>query len=64
MASIPLPKDFMAAQQKLKGVTIARLKDMTCWDVMRGCFLTPPADRGPSMGKNWTEVKNWSEISE
>ena len=53
LASIPLPQDFLAAQQRLKGVTIARLRGMTCWDVMRGQFYNPPAllDRPSTSGE-------------
>ena len=54
----------MAAQQKLKGVTIAKLKDMTCWDVMRGRFLSQAAALNSSAPKSWSDAKNWSDVSE
>ena len=39
LASIVVPQDVMASAQRVKGITIAKMRDMTCWGIMRGDFF-------------------------
>ena len=49
LASIVVPQDVMASAQRMKGITIAKMRDMTCWGIMRGDFFREENERAPDI---------------